>query len=157
MVFGDVTIKLAAVYPFNHRMLTPWINPNPPDSDGTVVLWDCSHSMQNKTSESKLIASALQCCTSTKSQWNVPSPYGTTALVDAANELHAKHIANVTKVIIVTDGEDTASKAERLIKTVLADGTSEFQEFRKTFMAATKCLTSEPTATTHISILRLEM
>jgi len=131
MLFGKLDVKLRAVYSFSNTMQPIWNNT---DGEGdTVVLFDVSSSMRNQVSLCKLIASALKCCSGTQGKWNVPSPRGATALVDAANELHAMNLVGVTKVIIVTDGEDTKSRAEKLIEAVLSDGTSKFQEFRKNF------------------------
>jgi hypothetical protein len=131
MIFGQLDVKLHSIYSFSNAMQPVWRNT---DGEGdTVVLFDVSGSMRNQVPLCKLIASALKCCSGTQGKWNVPSPGGGTALVDAVNELHEMKIVGVAKVIIVTDGEDTKSRAEKLIKAVLSDGTSEFQEFRKNF------------------------
>lgn len=130
-MFGDVIIGLHSVLGFNDELSPIWSNPEPPERDGTIVLFDHSASMLDHASVAKLIASALKCCSGTQGKWNLPAPSCGTALVDAVDAVHAGDYANVTKVIVVTDGVDTVSKATELIKATLADGTFERIPFAK--------------------------
>lgn len=130
MASQEVRVELHSVVGFSDGRQTKKIyeNSNPPTKDGMVVLIDASGSMRDFQGEMKLCASALKCITSTQGRWNLPEPSGCTALVDAVDAIVAMNLDGVTKIVVLTDGEDTSSKVTRLIKAFDVNGTPEFQD-----------------------------
>lgn len=115
-MFGTMeTRKLRAVFTFNHSMDCIYEDKNMVGDDLLVVLWDKSGSMEGKQMECKMVASALKCLTGTQGAFNIPDAGGGTALVDAVDSTIAMQIPGVKDFLIVTDGDDTSSKVEKLV------------------------------------------
>lgn len=123
MAFSDVSFTLHSVWSFNHTFERLFHNPQGGD---VIVLLDSSGSMQKCQKEMKLVVSALKCMTNTMGVWHLPPASGATALVDTVNALMKKTgeggMGRVDRIIVVTDGEDTASAATQVIGDFLTDG-----------------------------------
>ena len=134
MLFAESTLALHSVHAFADGMTCLFENPTPPTEDGVVVLIDASRSMETFQDTMRMVASALKCMSKTQGMWNLPEPRGGTALVDSVDEVMAQkklgmnELDKVTKIIVVTDGDDTTSKAEKLVKSFLANGEPEMVE-----------------------------
>lgn len=148
-MFGDVNFGLHSVHAFNTEIKELWRNSEPAKEGETraIVLVDASGSMRDKQGEMKLTASALKCMTGTIGQWNLPDPTGGTTLVDSvtttaamANTAHVQpdastaepapapapapvhSLCKVDKIIVLSDGDDTASVTTNLIASIAEDG-----------------------------------
>lgn len=135
MVFGELAIHINVVRGFNGKLLPPlWTNPEQKD-DGVVLILDLSSSMASDANVRavKLIYSAAQCVSGTRGKLPpVIKPHGSTALVDAINALHAEYPA-CPKMVLVTDGFDTSSKATQLIERLDDDDQPVLKAWRKHF------------------------
>lgn len=134
MLFTESTLNIHTVYAFSTRMTCLFENPTPPAKDGVVVLIDASRSMEEFQDIMRMVVSVLKCMSKTQGMWNLPEPRGGTALVDSVDSIMADkklgvgRLQNVTKIIVVTDGDDTRSKAQKLVKSFLANGEPEMIE-----------------------------
>lgn len=124
-MFGELTIQIHSVWAFNSNTWCLYRNPTPPAENGVVVIVDASTSMKNKQNEVKLTLSVVKCMSRTQGMWNAPDPGSTTSLVDAVDELVGMKLEGVNKMIIISDGDDTTSLREKLIKAISEDGSAE--------------------------------
>ena len=107
-MFGTVKMDLNQVWFINHTLSAGYKGPEQ-KGDGTTVAVDISDSMKRRTTELKIVWSALNAMAGTRGQNELPALNGSTALVDAANEI-CKTLVPGQKFIIITDGDDTSSK-----------------------------------------------
>ena len=82
--------------------------------------------MRNLQSEVKLMLSALKCMTGTIGMFNAPTPEDGTKIIDSVDELWGDDkLEGLDQLIVITDGYDTSSVAERIIKCI-TDGKAEY-------------------------------
>ena len=121
-MFGEVKFHLSWVYAFNNLIDCLHSDPNPPADPNTKkvgILLDASGSMSNLQDPVKLVLSAAKCMSSTQGRFNAPPPNGGTAIVDSVDTLFGmQKMEGLDQVIIVTDGYDTVSTAERILKCI---------------------------------------
>ncbi len=121
-MFGEVKFHLSWGYAFNNLIDCLHSAPNPP-ADPNIkkvgILLDASGSMSNLQDPVKLVLSAAKCMSSTQGRFNAPPPNGGTAIVDSVDTLFGmQKMEGLDQVIIVTDGYDTVSTAERILKCI---------------------------------------
>ena len=121
-MFGEVNFHLSWVYAFNneidclHSDLNP---PADPNMKKVGILLDASGSMRDLQNPVKLVLSAAKCMSNTQGRFNAPTPNGGTAIVDSVDTLWGMDkMEDLDQVLIVTDGEDTVSTAERILKCI---------------------------------------
>ena len=118
--FGVQTIDLAAVYVFDVAFKRIYAHPE--GKGDTVVVIDKSHSMDALQDVMRLAVSAIKCMApESRGLWDVPTPGGSTALVDTFDAIVEKHAqehqlapGERLRVMVVTDGYDNASKCKEL-------------------------------------------
>lgn len=110
---------------FNHASSVAWTHPSQ-RPDGAVVLLDVSASMKAHRQHMRLVVSLLSCVSDvSREDLAYPTPSGTTALVDVVDRIVAGTLVGVgpfEKLVVVTDGVDTESKASSVVVRVDADG-----------------------------------
>ena len=130
-MFGEVNFHLSWVYAFNNELTCLFQNPTPekdvdPKKKKAGILLDASGSMRNLQSEVKLMLSALKCMTGTIGMFNAPTPENGTKIIDSVDELWGDDkLEGLDQLIVITDGYDTSSVAERIIKCI-TDGNAEY-------------------------------
>jgi len=130
-MFGEVNFHLNWVYAFNNELTCLFQNPTPekdvdPKKKKAGILLDASGSMRNLQSEVKLMLSALKCMTGTIGMFNAPTPENGTKIIDSVDELWGDDkLEDLDQLIVITDGYDTSSVAERIIKCI-TDGKAEY-------------------------------
>ena len=121
-MFGEVRFHLSWVYAFNNEIDCLHSDPNPPADPNMKkvgILLDASGSMRNLQDPVKLVLSAAKCMSSTQGRFNAPTPAGGTAIVDSVDTLWGMDkMEELDQVIIITDGDDTVSTAERILKCI---------------------------------------
>jgi len=130
-MFGEVNFHLSWVYAFNNELTCLFSNQTPigavdPKKKKAGILLDASGSMRNLQSEVKLMLSALKCMTGTIGMFNAPTPENGTKIIDSVDELWGDDkLEGLDQLIVITDGYDTSSVAERIIKCI-TDGNAEY-------------------------------
>jgi len=130
-MFGEVNFHLSWVYAFNNELTCLFQNPTPekdvdPKKKKAGILLDASGSMRNLQSEVKLMLSALKCMTGTIGMFNAPTPEYGTKIIDSVDELWCDDkLEGLDQLIVITDGYDTSSVADRIIKCI-TDGKAEY-------------------------------
>ena len=121
-MFGEVKFHLSWVYAFNNEIDCLHSDPNPPADPNLKkvgILLDASGSMRDLQDPVKLVLSAAKCMSSTQGRFNAPPPNGGTAIVDSVDTLWGMDkMEDLDQVLIVTDGYDTVSTAERILKCI---------------------------------------
>jgi len=121
-MFGEVKFHLSWVYAFNNLIDCLHSDPNPPEDPNIKkvgILLDASGSMRDLQDPVKLVLSAAKCMSSTQGRFNAPTPNGGTAIVDSVDTLFGmQKMEGLDQVIIITDGYDTVSTAERILKCI---------------------------------------
>lgn len=121
-MFGEVKFHLSWVYAFNNEIDCLHSDPNPPADPNLKkvgILLDASGSMSSLQDPVKLVLSAAKCMSSTQGRFNAPPPSGGTAIVDSVDTLWGMDkMEDLDQVIIITDGYDTVSTAERILKCI---------------------------------------
>lgn len=121
-MFGEVKFHLSWVYAFNNEIDCLHSDPNPPADPNMKkvgILLDASGSMRDLQDPVKLVLSAAKCMSSTQGRFNAPPPNGGTAIVDSVDTLWGMDkMEGLDQVIIITDGYDTVSTAERILKCI---------------------------------------
>ena len=132
MLFGQVELRVDAVFAFNDSLRELFVNPEP-HQDGCIVLWDCSVSMQEFESSGliKLILSMFKCISRLQGCINLPKASGKTALLDSINAVLQRY-PETRRLYVLTDGEDTCSQTPRVVCGVRP----ETHELEYTAMAA---------------------
>ena len=134
-MFGEVNFHLSWVYAFNDDLTCLFSNQTPigavdPAKKKAGILLDASGSMHTLQNEVKLMLSALKCMTGTIGMFNAPTPERGTKIVDSVDELQVgdDKLEGLDQLIVITDGYDTSSVAERIIKSI-TDGKREYVDF----------------------------
>lgn len=121
-MFGEVKFHLSWVYAFNNEIDCLHSDENPPADPNLKkvgILLDASGSMSSLQDPVKLVLSAAKCMSSTQGRFNAPPPNGGTAIVDSVDTLWGMDkMEGLDQVIIITDGYDTVSTAERILKCI---------------------------------------
>ena len=121
-MFGEVKFHLSWVYAFNNLIDCLHSDENPPADPNLKkvgIMLDASGSMRNLQDPVKLVLSAAKCMSSTQGRFNAPPPNGGTAIVDSVDTLWGMDkMEGLDQILIVTDGYDTTSTAERILKCI---------------------------------------
>lgn len=121
-MFGEVKFHLSWVYAFNNEIDCLHSDSNPPADPNLKkvgILLDASGSMSSLQDPVKLVLSAAKCMSGTQGRFNAPPPNGGTAIVDSVDTLWGMNkMEGLDQVLIVTDGYDTVSTAERILKCI---------------------------------------
>ena len=133
MLFGDVEFPLHFVIAFNDRVTWLYRNDAVANAENAVgVALDASGSMKKRQREVALTLSALKCMTRTQNAFNAPDPERGTRIVDTVDELaKCNALASIQKLVIITDGADTDSVRQQVIKCFSADGAPEMVDLPK--------------------------
>ena len=130
-MFGEINFHLNWVYAFNNDLRCLFQNLTPadqvdPKKKKVGVLLDASGSMRDLQNEVKLMLSALKCMTGTIGMFNAPTPEHGTKIIDSVDELWGDDkLEGLDQLIVITDGYDTSSTAERILKCIV-DGNPEY-------------------------------
>lgn len=133
-MFGEVNFHLSWVYAFNDDLTCLFSNQTPigavdPAKKKVGILLDASGSMRDLQNEVKLMLSALKCMTGTIGMFNAPTPERGTKIVDSVDELLGENkLEGLDQLIVITDGYDTSSVAQRIIKSI-TEGQPEYVDF----------------------------
>lgn len=121
-MFGEVKMQLKWVYAFNDKIDCLHSDPDPPAEPNLKrvgMLLDASGSMCDLQNAIKLVLSASKCMSGTQGRFNAPTPGGGTAIVDSINALFEMgKMEGLDQIIVITDGDDTTSTAERILKCI---------------------------------------
>ena len=107
-------VKALGVNAFNHTITPLYRVAMRRGDSGTVLLLDCSYSMNKHQPEVKAALSAWKCLTDTQGKYNVPEPNGRTSLLDALNDA-IKEFPGLQTIMVLSDGKDTSSVATEYI------------------------------------------
>lgn len=115
-MFGEMKIDLQIVESFSTHSKPLYHSPITGD---TGILVDSSGSMDKFQDAMKLIVSVIKCVSGTQGMWNLPTPKGRTALVDSVDKFVSNvDLSHIVNWIIISDGDDTASKRKTLFERI---------------------------------------
>lgn len=131
LMFGDVKLKVHSVYSFNVKRTELYRSPNwdPDTKDGAIFVIDSSHSMIHSQNQVKMVVSAAKAMADARGAFNIPEPMNATALLDTLDEIMSLQIPGVSRIIIVSDGDDTASIKKKVISHISDDNVPNYVDF----------------------------